>query len=180
MSGHRFVAFLRGLNVGGHRVKMDRLRELFEEMAFEGVSTFIASGNVLFTANTSDVEQLAKTIEEHLEERLGYSVATFLRSPEQVRVAAAFDPDDPARSACHVIFLKTPPSVAVRRDVTDLASDHDAFHFRDTEIYWCLPGKLSDSPLFAGDLDRALKGVQTTMRNQNTLRRLAARDDLVD
>ena len=40
----RYVALLRGINVGGHRVKMDHLRSLFGDMGFDGVATFIASG----------------------------------------------------------------------------------------------------------------------------------------
>ena len=44
----QYIAFLRGINVGGHRVKMDRLRAIFIELGLQDVSTFIASGNVLF------------------------------------------------------------------------------------------------------------------------------------
>ena len=44
----RLVAFLRAINVGGHNVKMDRLRELFEALGLSNVETFIASGNVIF------------------------------------------------------------------------------------------------------------------------------------
>lgn len=52
------VAFLRGINVGGHRVKMDRLRGLFGEMGSEGVSTFIASGNVHFNSEATDAGEI--------------------------------------------------------------------------------------------------------------------------
>ena len=59
MSATRYVAFLRAINVGGHVVKMDRLRNLFEALGFSGVRTFIASGNVLFDSaarNTGALE----------------------------------------------------------------------------------------------------------------------------
>ncbi|HXW01123.1 MAG TPA: DUF1697 domain-containing protein, partial [Anaerolineae bacterium] len=46
----KYIAFLRAINVGGHTVKMDYLRRLFEEMGFSKVETFIASGNVIFEA----------------------------------------------------------------------------------------------------------------------------------
>ena len=50
----RFVAFLRALNVGGaHVVKMDALKRHFEAMGFTDVETFIASGNVVFTAKSA-------------------------------------------------------------------------------------------------------------------------------
>ena len=47
----RLIAFLRAINVGGHTVKMDHLRQLFESLGFSGVETFIASGNVVFETN---------------------------------------------------------------------------------------------------------------------------------
>ena len=52
----QYIAFLRGINVGGHRVKMDRLRELFEELSLRDVSTIISSGNVIFSAHSGGVE----------------------------------------------------------------------------------------------------------------------------
>ncbi len=54
----RYIALLRGINVGGHNVKMDRLRALFEELGFRDVATFIASGNVIFTAPDADERAL--------------------------------------------------------------------------------------------------------------------------
>ena len=76
---HRHIAFLRAVNVGGHMVKMDRLRALFAELKFRNVETLIASGNVIFEATTADAEALEQRIERHLRTSLGYEVATFLR-----------------------------------------------------------------------------------------------------
>jgi uncharacterized protein (DUF1697 family) len=58
----QYVAFLRGINVGGHRVKMDRLREIFEETGLSDVSTFIARGNVVFSTEPLDVTELTSDI----------------------------------------------------------------------------------------------------------------------
>ena len=49
----RYFTFLRAINVGGHTVKMDVLRQLFESLGFSNVETFIASGNVIFEAKTA-------------------------------------------------------------------------------------------------------------------------------
>jgi len=46
----RYIAFLRAINVGGHTVKMEHLRGIFESMGFSNVETFIASGNVIFAS----------------------------------------------------------------------------------------------------------------------------------
>src|SRR3954469_1096146 len=77
----RYIAFLRGINVGGHRVKMDRLRDLFTALGFSNVATFIASGNVIFEAPATDVTELEERIEAQLERSLGYEVEIFVRTP---------------------------------------------------------------------------------------------------
>ena len=76
----RYIAFLRGINLGGHNVKMDRLRVLFEELGLGDVTTFIASGNVIFDSDERDADTLADRIEAHLAQALGYDVPTFLRT----------------------------------------------------------------------------------------------------
>jgi uncharacterized protein (DUF1697 family) len=59
----KYVAFLRGINVGGHKtIKMDELKEAFEANGFKNVKTFLASGNVLFDAPKAGVTTLAKKI----------------------------------------------------------------------------------------------------------------------
>ena len=59
----RYLAFLRAINVGGHTVKMDALRHIFESLGFTSVETFIASGNVIFEAGQQDPAALEKAIE---------------------------------------------------------------------------------------------------------------------
>jgi uncharacterized protein (DUF1697 family) len=58
----RYFAFLRTINVGGHTVKMDVLRQIFESFGFTGVETFIASGNVIFEAGQQDPAVLEKAL----------------------------------------------------------------------------------------------------------------------
>jgi uncharacterized protein (DUF1697 family) len=72
----RYVAFLRAINLGGHVVKMDELKRQFEALEFSNVSTFIASGNVIFESDGAPAE-LEPRIEQHLHHRLGHGVGTF-------------------------------------------------------------------------------------------------------
>jgi uncharacterized protein (DUF1697 family) len=67
-AGH--VAFLRGMNVGGHRITNEELKRAFEALGMIDVATFRASGNVIFTATKQPEKQLVKHIEEGLAERL--------------------------------------------------------------------------------------------------------------
>src|SRR6266571_5452163 len=84
----KFIAFLRAINVGGHVVKMDQLRQFFATMGFANVETFIASGNVIFESKSKDSIALQRQIEKHLHKAVGYEVATFVRTLEELdRVA---------------------------------------------------------------------------------------------
>ena len=66
----RYVALLRGINVGGRTlVKMADLKACFEDLGFDEVSTYIASGNVLFESDEGDAAALATTIEAAVEQR---------------------------------------------------------------------------------------------------------------
>jgi len=176
----QYIAFLRGINVGGHRVKMDRLRELFEELGLRGVSTFIASGNVAFSADSSDVQTLRVEIERCLAEGLGYDVPAFLRTPAQLAEISRIEPLDPeetgqSQPSVYVIFLHAPTSAEVRAELESLSSDMDEFRFSGTEVYWLIQGKLSESPLFSGGLELVFRGASTTTRNMTTLRRLVSK-----
>lgn len=67
----RYFAFLRAINVGGHVVKMDRLRELFESLGFSNIETFIASGNVIFESTSKNVKTLKRRLRTSCAKRLG-------------------------------------------------------------------------------------------------------------
>ena len=76
----KYIAFLRAINVGGRTIKMDHLRTLFAQMGFADVATFIASGNVIFDSPETDTVVLERTIEDGLQDMLGYRVDTFIRT----------------------------------------------------------------------------------------------------
>ena len=87
-----FVAFLRGINVGGHTVKMAELKRAFESLGFRNVRTVLASGNVVFDAAGGDRASLTRKIEETLKKRWGFDVRTALRSAEDLSALVAADP----------------------------------------------------------------------------------------
>lgn len=88
-----YIAFLRGINVGGHRVSMEALRAHFTELGLTGVRSYIQSGNVFFEAPADeDRTALTTRLEQHLRARLGYEVPVFLRSTEELAALLALDP----------------------------------------------------------------------------------------
>ena len=170
----RHVAFLRGLNVGGHRVKMDRLRSLFADLGFENVATFIASGNVIFDTAETDRAVVEGRISAGLRAALGYDVAAFVRSIDEVAEVAAADPFAAGTDLAnrHVTFLHEPLGADAAAAWKALATPTDAFAVRGTEAYWATAGKMTESPVEAKDLARAIGRAPNTMRNQRTVRRL--------
>src|SRR5215510_10726143 len=93
----RQVAFLRAINVGGHTVTMARLREIFEDLGFDDVETFIASGNVIFTAGRQTGAALERTTAARLEDVLGYEVVTFIRTADEVVAIGSYKAFPPAQ-----------------------------------------------------------------------------------
>ena len=92
-SGSRFVAFLRGINAGGHhKIKMTDLARMFESMGHRDVRTIIASGNVLFVTGESDEAKLVDSIERALASELGYEIRVMLRSMEWLQELVRLKP----------------------------------------------------------------------------------------
>lgn len=174
----RYIAFLRAINVGGHNVKMADLRRMFEELGFSNVETFIASGNVIFESGIEDAPALERQIEAHLRQSLGYEVATFLRSPEEVAAVAnhaAFPTEDDAASlTMSIAFLPEQPDDAAQQALFALRTPIDDFHFHNREMYWLCRTKMSESTFSNMRLEKVLR-MPATMRNITTVRKLAAK-----
>jgi len=167
-------AFLRAINVGGHVVKMDKLRELFESLKLANVETFIASGNVIFDAAVKDTAALERRIETHLERALGYEVGTFIRSVEDVAAVATYEAfaPDPRMQVLSVIFLRAPLSRSAQDSLMTCCTDVDDFHVHGREAYWLCRTRTSDSKINGPRLGKAIGG-PSTVRNITTVRKLA-------
>jgi len=89
----KFVALLRGINVGGNKmVKMDDLKKWFAALGFKNVKTILATGNVLFESTDDDEAVLGKKIADKLKAELGHEVGTQIRSIEEIQKLADRNP----------------------------------------------------------------------------------------
>jgi uncharacterized protein (DUF1697 family) len=111
----RFVALLRGINVGGNViVKMSDLKTTFEDAGFKNVQTLLASGNIIFDSNSSDTKQLEKKIEGLLEKRYGRRIRSIVIRIEDI---GELEKSNPFRgisvtkeTRLNVTFLREKPS----------------------------------------------------------------------
>jgi uncharacterized protein (DUF1697 family) len=175
----RLVAFLRAINVGGHNVKMDRLRELFEALGLSNVETFIASGNVIFDSPAKNTRALEEEIEGHLREALGYEVAAFLRSASELADIAHYEPFtiselDEEDNSLYIAFLPASPDDEAQQRLLAFRTEIDDFHVHEREVYWLCRKKMSESA-FSGALLEKTIGMPATMRNATTVKKLAAK-----
>jgi uncharacterized protein (DUF1697 family) len=112
------VALLRGINVGGrNKVPMAELREVVAALGHTGVSTYIQSGNVLFSTGETDAGKLAAALEAAISERFGLWASVVVLSRGELAQILAGNPyqDEPNPRLVHVVFLNAEPS----RDVLD-------------------------------------------------------------
>ncbi|HEY7502872.1 MAG TPA: DUF1697 domain-containing protein [Gemmatimonadales bacterium] len=176
MTHRRYVAFLRAINVGGRVVKMPVLKKIFEAVKLAEVETFIASGNVVFSSS-SQAARLEPIIEDRLRETLGYSVVTFLRTTAEVAAVAEYDPFDaplPPGGRLYVGFLREAPSASARARLSEHTTAKDALAVHGKEVYWRCAVPSMESMVSGAVLERVL-GQPATLRNVNTIRRLAAK-----
>lgn len=176
---NRYLAFLRGINVGGHRVKMDHLRELFEQLGLQQVETFIASGNVIFETTATDEPALEQKIEAHLHQALGYAVDTFLRTPADLAGVAAHQPftaEELAKDGhtLHVVFLRKHLDPAVEQKLLGFRTALDDFQLRGRDLFWLCRGRLTESLVKWPQLTKTI-GVSSTARNVKTIHQLVER-----
>jgi uncharacterized protein (DUF1697 family) len=175
----RYAAFLRGMNVGGHRLTNAELRALFSELGFEDPVPFRTSGNVVFETDEREArEALAARIEKGLGAGLGYEVPVFLREAAEVNAIARHEPFPAAaveasQGKLQVLLLAAKPRVKARDQVLAHASDEDLLAIEGSELYWLPSGGISDSDLDLKAIGRLL-GLGT-MRTKGTIELIAAK-----
>jgi uncharacterized protein (DUF1697 family) len=174
----RFVAFLRGMNLGNRRIKNPELAAEFEQLGFDEIATFRASGNVIFAGRRESRAALTERIEAGLIEGLGYDVPVYLRSAAEVVAIASREPF-PAKDVAaskgklQVTMLRRKPSAAAGKKALALSDDQDRLAINGSELYWLPSGGISESDLDLKAIERALgPGTQRTM---GTIEQIAAK-----
>jgi uncharacterized protein (DUF1697 family) len=170
----RFVAFLRGINVGGHIVKKEKLQETFISLDFRHVSTYKQSGNIIFETDEINVEDIKKKIEDKLRNMLGYEVAVFVRTIPQLKTIISLEPfkgqDKEGTSFLLTMLQSAPPTVPLRLPLTIPKSTARIISANGTEVYSETHGG-GEGALPNPFIESKLKAKATT-RNINIIREI--------
>jgi uncharacterized protein (DUF1697 family) len=170
-----YVALLRGINLGSHnKIAMPRLRELFEGLGAEDVSTYVQSGNVVFSGS-GGAGKLGKAIEKQIEKELGLGVDVLLRTPAQLTKIVAANPfakrqEDPTK--LHVTFLAETPTGSRARELEQGDFGSDELRVVGQEVFLHCPDGYGRSRLSNTFFEKQL-GVRGTTRNWRTVTKLA-------
>jgi len=133
----RYLALLRGINVGGrNKVAMADLRQIAADLGYTDVSTYIQSGNLLFTATGNDAAGLATALERRIAERLGVRpVVVVLSEAELARVIADNPfPDEPNPRLVHAVFRNDDHSASGLAAIAAAAKTAQASGSRDEAV----------------------------------------------
>lgn len=173
----RYIALLRGVNVGGINITMAPLRAVVESLGHTEVRTVLASGNVLFTSDRADAAALKSEFEAALRATFGYDawiILTEAAALQEVVAAYPFDPE-PAGRQPYVLFASGPAPLA---ELAALAGALDPAVERiaaaEGVIYWEVERGQTVTSAFGRAAARARFKSSTTTRNLRTLHRLLA------
>jgi uncharacterized protein (DUF1697 family) len=111
----RYVALLRGINVGGQKlIKMKELVRIFTAAGFKNARTYIASGNVIFDSRATDSRSMERRIERALKKALGHEITVILRKVSDLEKLVKFDPFKGEEAGpdlmLFVVFLRDAPA----------------------------------------------------------------------
>lgn len=171
-----YIALLRAINVGGHVVKMEKLRELFGELGFSNVRTYIQTGNVFFESSETDKQVLTQQIENHLQTSLGYEVPVMLRTVEELEHSvngAPFKGREPATDErFNLVFLASPPPKDLTLPIVSPKGDCEIVSLTQSEafvVWHIVNGRIGN---FGPWLDKTLGSKGTSRFYHTTIKML--------
>jgi uncharacterized protein (DUF1697 family) len=173
-----YVAFLRGINVGGNTlISMADLKRCFESLGFKNVKTVLASGNVIFEAPQSDLATLTRKIEQKLQSQFGSSITVMLRTSEEIHTLIALAPFKKVKASplirLHVSFLPQNVEHSLKVSQRLNGTPFEIFRVSPCEICSVVqPAPKQGTPELMRVLEKEF-GKKLTTRTWNTIERIA-------
>lgn len=152
---------------------MADLKEMFSDLGFTDISTYIQSGNVIFKSEDKDRELEAR-LEKTIKESFGYDVPVIVRSAGELEKAISNNPFYKSHAdlqKLHLTFLQQKPSEENKKQIASFGSEFDKFVIDEKDVFIYCEGKYHESKLTNNFFERKLK-VGATTRNWKTVLKL--------
>jgi uncharacterized protein (DUF1697 family) len=178
----RYVALLRGINVGGRKlIKMDQLSRVFVSAGFKNVRTLIASGNVSFDAPETETNALAQKIEKRLSKAFGHEVPVTVRTIDELKALVKRNPFKQIKTSQDVMlcvaFLFSPPSQKLKFPLVFPKEKLEVLMVNSGAAFIVARRKSNGWFTFPHEFVEKTFGVRSTTRNWSTVQKLAAAPD---
>lgn len=172
-SNHTYIAFLRGINVGGHhKVPMADLRSELESLDFHNVVTLLNTGNIIFDTQEKDLIGLQKKIAAHLEQVFGFRIPTLLKTAEMTLDLLKREPFSQIQltkeTRLYVSFLWNDPTLELDLPWTNMDGSYSILELYDNTIISVLDLAITGTPKGMESLEKRF-GKEMTTRNWNTI-----------
>lgn len=172
-----YIALLRGINVGGHnKIKMIELKQLFVDLNYTNIRTYIQSGNVIFQSKEHTILKIENNIIKALKTIFGYELKVIVITKEELKIAFNSNPylkiNAIDLTKLGVIFLRNTPSLENAPQIEELVSNsEDEFKIIEKTIYLHCPTGFAKTKLTNNLFERKLKS-DATSRNWKTVTKL--------
>lgn len=171
----KYVAFLRGINVGGkNKVKMETLREILVAEGFENVKTYINSGNVVFETAKTDDKKLTEKIETAIEKEFALKIKVIVRQISEIENIVKNNPFEGQfenDKDLHVFFLDEELPTEKRELLLSNNNENEMYSVQNREIFCLLRVSVLDSLMGKDYIAKKLK-VSATARNWRTVNKI--------
>ena len=167
-----YISILRGINVSGQKlIKMDALRKLYENLGFGQVTTYVQSGNIIFTSSNADTRELERQISLQIEKETGWKIPVMVLTFNKLKQIIDNNPftKDPNNNQAfmHVTFLWSAPLTYDSVSIENKKQPEEKIAFFNDAVYLYCPDGYGKTKLTNNFLETKLK-IGATTRNWKT------------
>ena len=171
-----YIALLRGINVSGkNKIKMVDLKQLFLNLGFTNVSTYIQSGNVIFSSEEINISKIEQLIIDEIKIKFKYSVKLLVVKKSELESVFKSNPflnqkNIDLKKTCATFLNKKPTEEGIAK-VKELAAKDKFIIFKNKTAYLYCPNGFGRTKLSNNNIEAKLK-ISATSRNWNTITKL--------
>lgn len=174
-----YIALLRGINVSGHKkIKMAALKEMFESMGFNKVTTYIQSGNVVFKSQLTSPHILSKKIKSELLTAFGYEIEVIVFTARDLEAIYTNNPflkaiaaNEKEEKKMYFTFLLNKVDKELEANFTLTYANIEEFEITDKVLYFYVENGYGKTKLSTNFVEKKLKAIAST-RNLKTMLKL--------